>query len=268
MAVSEILRRPGRRTVRHRRSGLDARRIHPRLLRRTPRRRRVDPVRPGPRRTRRPHPLGRRRNLRRVERLPGRRRPLRPPQKSLPAPAEVGWPGGIATGTTTGSPWTACRHADPGHGLRRVPEPKTAKNHIHWDVTVPAVAPLVAAGVAVLREPGGEIGWYVLADPEETSSTHSPGDDGRRGPRAEPGAPVGPHAAAPDSGSGSCPPAGAAPSHNLELLGDWTGDPVAVTGPVHSNISVANEIPREPRWEPTSPGTRLRQATTNQRLHR
>ena len=62
------------------------------------------------------------------------------------------------------------------------------------------------------------------------------------GHRAEPGAPVGPRAAAPDSGSGSCPPAGAAPSLNLELLGDWTGDPVAVTGPVHSNISAANDI--------------------------
>ena len=47
-----------------------------------------------------------------------------------------------------------------------MPEPKTAKNHVHWDVTVPAVAPLVAAGVAVLREPAAEIGWYVLADPE------------------------------------------------------------------------------------------------------
>jgi hypothetical protein len=47
-----------------------------------------------------------------------------------------------------------------------VPEPKTAKNRIHWDVTVPAVAPLVEAGARVLREPGGDIGWHVLADPE------------------------------------------------------------------------------------------------------
>jgi hypothetical protein len=28
------------------------------------------------------------------------------------------------------------------------------------------VVPLVRAGAAVLREPGGGIGWYVLADPE------------------------------------------------------------------------------------------------------
>jgi hypothetical protein len=47
-----------------------------------------------------------------------------------------------------------------------VPEPKTVKNRIHWDVTVPAVAPLVEAGAKVLREPDDDIGWHVLADPE------------------------------------------------------------------------------------------------------
>jgi len=47
-----------------------------------------------------------------------------------------------------------------------VPEPKTVKNRIHWDVTVPGVAPLVEAGATVLREPGADIGWHVLADPE------------------------------------------------------------------------------------------------------
>jgi hypothetical protein len=47
-----------------------------------------------------------------------------------------------------------------------VPEPKTVKNRIHWDVSVPSVAPLVEAGATVLREPGGDIGWHVLADPE------------------------------------------------------------------------------------------------------
>jgi hypothetical protein len=47
-----------------------------------------------------------------------------------------------------------------------VPEPKTVKNRIHWDVTVPAVPPLVEAGATVLREPDGDIGWHVLADPE------------------------------------------------------------------------------------------------------
>jgi Glyoxalase-like domain len=47
-----------------------------------------------------------------------------------------------------------------------VPEPKTVKNRIHWDVTVPVVAPLVEAGAEVLREPDDDIGWHVLADPE------------------------------------------------------------------------------------------------------
>jgi hypothetical protein len=47
-----------------------------------------------------------------------------------------------------------------------VPEPKTAKNRVHWDVTVPAVAPLAEAGAAVLREPDDDIRWHVLADPE------------------------------------------------------------------------------------------------------
>jgi Glyoxalase-like domain len=47
-----------------------------------------------------------------------------------------------------------------------VPEAKTGKNRVHWDVTVPSVTPLVEAGAAVLREPDGDIRWHVLADPE------------------------------------------------------------------------------------------------------
>jgi predicted enzyme related to lactoylglutathione lyase len=47
-----------------------------------------------------------------------------------------------------------------------VPEPKTVKNRIHWDVTVDAVDDLVAAGATVLREPDEEISWTVCADPE------------------------------------------------------------------------------------------------------
>ena len=46
-----------------------------------------------------------------------------------------------------------------------VPEPKTAKNRMHWDVTLAdaTVADLVAAGAAVLAE---RPSWTVLADPE------------------------------------------------------------------------------------------------------
>jgi hypothetical protein len=47
-----------------------------------------------------------------------------------------------------------------------VPEPKTAKKRIHWDVTVPEVLPLVEAGALVLRGPDEDIDWHVLADPE------------------------------------------------------------------------------------------------------
>jgi Glyoxalase-like domain len=49
-----------------------------------------------------------------------------------------------------------------------VPEPKTAKNRVHWDVDLRDLAPtaLVAAGATVVREPGGDIRWWVLTDPE------------------------------------------------------------------------------------------------------
>ncbi|NHC44799.1 VOC family protein [Motilibacter aurantiacus] len=45
-----------------------------------------------------------------------------------------------------------------------VPEPKTVKNRVHWDVTGD-VGRLVDRGARVLAEPDGEAGWHVLADP-------------------------------------------------------------------------------------------------------
>jgi hypothetical protein len=47
-----------------------------------------------------------------------------------------------------------------------VPEPKTVKNRIHWDVDVPDLAALTAYGASVLRERDDEIRWTVMADPE------------------------------------------------------------------------------------------------------
>jgi len=47
-----------------------------------------------------------------------------------------------------------------------VPEPKTVKNRIHWDVTSPSVEALTAAGASVLRARDDEIRWTVMADPE------------------------------------------------------------------------------------------------------
>jgi len=49
-----------------------------------------------------------------------------------------------------------------------VPEPKTVKNRLHWDVRVPLEDPsgLVAAGARVLAEPSPDSDWWVMADPE------------------------------------------------------------------------------------------------------
>ena len=50
-----------------------------------------------------------------------------------------------------------------------VPEPKTVKNRVHWDVTVPdalGVDDLVAHGAVVVRRPDADISWTVMADPE------------------------------------------------------------------------------------------------------
>ncbi|MGH8826534.1 MAG: VOC family protein [Jiangellaceae bacterium] len=47
-----------------------------------------------------------------------------------------------------------------------VPEPKRAKNRIHWDVETDDVQRLVTHGATVLRVPDDEVSWHVLADPE------------------------------------------------------------------------------------------------------
>jgi hypothetical protein len=48
-----------------------------------------------------------------------------------------------------------------------VPEPKTAKNRLHLDVTTGDLDALVAHGATVLRPKGdGGLGWTVLADPQ------------------------------------------------------------------------------------------------------
>jgi Glyoxalase-like domain len=50
-----------------------------------------------------------------------------------------------------------------------VPEPKTVKNRVHWDVTLNegvGIDDLEAAGATVLRRPDDEIRWTVMADPE------------------------------------------------------------------------------------------------------
>ena len=46
-----------------------------------------------------------------------------------------------------------------------VPEPKTVKNRVHWDVWAADPQLLVDAGATLLRPRGGDIDWHVLADP-------------------------------------------------------------------------------------------------------
>lgn len=62
-------------------------------------------------------------------------------------------------------------YLDPGPGLpwpltfQPVPEPKSVKNRLHWDVWG-TTADLLAAGATLLRSRDDEIHWDVLADPE------------------------------------------------------------------------------------------------------
>lgn len=58
-----------------------------------------------------------------------------------------------------------------------VPEPKTVKNRLHWDVVCDDVDALVAMGCTILREPDHEIDWHVLADPAGNELCAFPSDD-------------------------------------------------------------------------------------------
>jgi hypothetical protein len=80
------------------------------------------------------------------------------------------WAGVYGGGVTENDGWFALAGV-PGMPISTmdfvaVPEPKTVKNRVHWDVTVGSVDPLVRAGATVLREPDDDIDWHVLADPE------------------------------------------------------------------------------------------------------
>ena len=50
--------------------------------------------------------------------------------------------------------------------FQTVPEPKTVKNRIHWDVESRDVQALLDRGATLLRGPDDVIDWHVLADPE------------------------------------------------------------------------------------------------------
>lgn len=60
------------------------------------------------------------------------------------------------------------RGPSPGHTIwvNTVPEAKSVKNRVHWDVTAPEPAALLDAGARLLRQRGDDRQWDVLADPE------------------------------------------------------------------------------------------------------
>jgi hypothetical protein len=82
------------------------------------------------------------------------------------------WAGvvGVEVGSRPGTPYYWLENVPglpfPYWVFVPVPEPKTVKNRIHWDVTAPALQPVLDAGATLLRPKDDEIGWHVCADPE------------------------------------------------------------------------------------------------------
>jgi hypothetical protein len=82
-----------------------------------------------------------------------------------------------------------------------VPEARTGGTRVHLDLRLPAPdpQPLVAAGATLRREPGGDIAWWVLTDPEGNEFCAFP-------PRPEP------------PGPGTAQPVGDGLAHVYELV--------------------------------------------------
>jgi hypothetical protein len=77
---------------------------------------------------------------------------------------------GVVLTGARGFPWE-------GWFFHAVPEPKTVKNRVHWDVSLAAPVPddVLDLGGSLSREPGGDIDWWVLADPEGNEFCGFPG---------------------------------------------------------------------------------------------
>jgi hypothetical protein len=79
---------------------------------------------------------------------------------------------GVEVHRQEGAPWVWLEGVPgmpyPYWVFNPVPEPKTVKNRLHWDVLLQdaSVEDLVKAGATLLREPDDDISWTVLADPE------------------------------------------------------------------------------------------------------
>ena len=68
-----------------------------------------------------------------------------------------------------------------------VPEPKTVKNRMHWDVVCPDVDAAGRARCDRAAGPDDEIDWHVLADPEGNEfCVFAPDEDTHDGPRPDP----------------------------------------------------------------------------------
>lgn len=91
-----------------------------------------------------------------------------------PASQAVWWAertgGNVATRAGTTAWWVenARGFPFPYWVFTEVPEAKTVKNRMHWDVLLSGsdITPLLDAGAQLLRKPDDEIWWWVLADPE------------------------------------------------------------------------------------------------------
>ncbi|MFC9690378.1 VOC family protein [Kribbella sp. NPDC056951] len=92
---------------------------------------------------------------------------------SVDAKAQAEWWAGVVggdLGSSPDNPWYWLENV-PGLPFTYwvfvpVPEPKTAKNRVHWDVSAPALQPVLDAGATLLRPRDNEIGWHICADPE------------------------------------------------------------------------------------------------------
>jgi hypothetical protein len=90
-------------------------------------------------------------------------------------PSIAGWWAertGGTVGTREGAPYVWIQNAAGFPYMfwvfHEVPEPKTVKNRVHWDVTLldAGVDELVAVGATLLNPKGTENRWSVMADPE------------------------------------------------------------------------------------------------------
>lgn len=88
--------------------------------------------------------------------------------------AQAAWWAGVLGGSVVAGddPWASVEGAGGfPYGpivFNPVAEAKTVKNRWHWDVELagPDPSELVGEGARVLRERGGDISWWVMADPE------------------------------------------------------------------------------------------------------